>query len=125
MIYLILCSKKMSFLLVLIALTVAISCKDPEIEEKIDPGLKSELMKLKKSNQLDNNITILFKVNEKLTEVHHLMLEKNNVVINANIGNIYTAVIPARSIYDFAKMRFVEYIQGQKQLKTQADDQTN
>ena len=123
--YLTLFLKKMTFLLILAPLILITSCKDPEVEKKIDPNLKSELMKLKEAKQLDNNITILFKVNEKLTEVHHIMLEKNNVVINANIGNIYTAVMPARSVYDFAKMRFVEYIQGQKRLKTQVENEPN
>lgn len=125
MVYLTLFSKKLSLLLILAPLILVTTCKDPEVEKKIDPNLKAELLKLKKTDQLDNNITILFKVNENLTEIHHIMLEKNNVVINANIGNIYTAVIPARSIYDFAKMRFVEHIQGQKRLKTQTNDAPN
>ncbi|MBD3288088.1 hypothetical protein GF337_04735 [candidate division KSB1 bacterium] len=124
MVYLIYSSRKYTFLLILASFLLAMTCKDPEIEKKIDPNLKSELIKLKKADQLDQNITILFKVNEQLTEVHHIMLEKNNVEISANIGNIYTAVIPANSIYDFAKMRFVDYIQGQKRLKTQLDDES-
>ena len=124
MVYLAFFSRKYAFLLILLSIIVATTCKDPEVEKKIDPNLKSELIKLQKTGQLDQNITILFKVNEQLTDVHYIMLEKNNVEISAHIGNIYTAVIPARSVYDFAKMRFVDYIQGQKQLKTQLDKES-
>lgn len=105
---------KILFLIVIFFLN---GCKEPKVEQKIDPNLKAELIRLKKTSQLTRQITILFKVNEELTDLHYLILKKKGVKISANIGNIYTATIPAKSIYDLAKMRFIDYVQGQKRLK--------
>ena len=112
-------------ILIVVILILLIGCKDPEVEKKIDANLKAELIKLKKTAQLDKQITILFKVNEELSDLHQIMLKKNGVKITANIGDIYTGKIPAKSVYSFAKMRFIDYIQGQKKLKSHPADSTS
>jgi len=92
-------------------------CKDPEIEKKIDAHLKAELMLLKKNSNLDKEVTILFKANETLTALHYAALEKLGVKITANIGDTYTANVSAKSLYDLAKLKFIDIIQGQKNFR--------
>ena len=109
----------------ILLLFVVIVCKDPEVERKIDANLKAELIKLKKESNLEKQITILFRVNEELSELHHIVLKKNNVQIGANIGDIYTAKVPAKSVYNVAKLRFIDYVQGEKKLKVHQIDSTS
>jgi len=98
------------------------SCKDPEVERKIDAHLKMQIQNLKDTSQLDKTIAIVFKSNEQLTDLHREMLNNKGIAIVANIGSIYTAKLPARSLYDLAKMRFVESIQGSREVKAQPVD---
>lgn len=112
-------------LMLFVLIFCIVRCKDPETEKKIDANLKAELIRLKNTSQLEQRITILFKVNEELTELHHAVLKKNGVEIGANIGHIYTGTIPAKSVYKFAKMRFVDYVQGKKILKAHPADSTS
>jgi len=112
---------RQKFLIILIFF-VFVGCKDPEAERKIDATLKAELVQLKQTSEMKQPITVLFRVNEDLTELHHVVLKKNDVKIKANIGSIYTATLPAKSVYNLAKMRFVDYIQGQKKLKAMPAD---
>lgn len=105
-----------------ILIFIAISCKDPEIERKIDAHLRLQIKTLTASSQLDNNISIVFKTNEELTDEHKNVLQKQNINITANIGYIYTATLPARALYDLAKMRCVESIQGSRELTIQPPD---
>ena len=100
-------------------------CRDKNAERKIDANLKTRLLQLKETNDLDKRVTILFRINEDLTELHHEVMENKGVEISTNIGSIYTATIPAKSIYGFAKMRFIDYIQGQTTLKTHPADSTS
>lgn len=100
-------------------------CKHPEAEKKIDAHLKAEILLLKKNSRLDDEITILFKTNESLTALHYVALEKMGVKISANIGDTYTANIAAKSLYDFAKLKFIDYIQGQKNFRMGPVDSDN
>ncbi|MBN1155687.1 hypothetical protein JXB12_12285 [candidate division KSB1 bacterium] len=99
-------------------------CRDPEAERKIDGNLKSELLHYKQKKELDKRIVILFKINEDLTELHHEMLADRGVEISANIGPIFTATIPAKQVYNLAKMRFITFIQSQSKLKIHTPDST-
>jgi len=99
-------------------------CKDAEVEKKIEPKLKAHLMQMKESNRLDERVTILFKINEELTDLHKEVMQDKGVEISANIGDIYTATIPAKSMYSFAKFRFVDYIEGQTLHKAHPADST-
>ena len=102
-----------------------LSCKDPEVERKIDAQLRMQIKTLNETAQLDQTISIVFKSNEPLTDLHRRILKDKGIEINANIGQIYTAKLPARSLYDLAKMKFVESIQGSRELKIQSVDSLN
>ena len=106
-----------------LAFTV-LTCKDPEAERKIDANLRMKIKTLDEGSQLDQTISIVFKSNEALTDLHREVLQKKGVQIVANIGQIYTAKLPACSLYDLAKMRFVESIQGSQELKIHPPDST-
>ncbi len=108
----------------LISLSVFNFCKDEEIEKKIDPNLRLALKNLKATSQLDQRLSIVFKVNETLTEVNHDVLKNNSVKIIANIGKIYTASAFAHKIVDLAKMEFVEYIQASREFQAHPHDST-
>ncbi len=101
----------------LLLLSLFIGCRDSEAERKIDGNLKSELLRLKDKGQPDQRIAILFMINEELTDLHHEVLRQKGIEIKTNIGKIYTATIPAKSVYSFAKLRFIDSIQGQSMLK--------
>lgn len=102
-----------------------ISCKDPEVERKIDPLLRLQLKNLKTSAQLENSISVVFKTNETLTDEHKTVLEKKGISITGNIGNIYTAKLPAKAVYELAKMRFTDSIQGSREMKAHPKDTEN
>ena len=106
------------FILCIIFLT----CKDAE--KKIDANLKLNIKNLKETSRLDQNLYIVFKVNEDITDLHLQVLRKNKVKIIANIGNIYTASLPAKKVYNLAKLKFVEYIQGSKEKSATPIDST-
>lgn len=107
-----------------IALLMILSCKDPVVEKKLDASLRLQIKQLHDTAQLDQTISIVFKSTEALTDLHREVLQKKGIQIIANIGQIYTAKLPAKSLYDLAKMRFVESIQGSRELKIQSPDST-
>ncbi len=102
-----------------------ITCKDPDVIKKLDAGLKVELKRRHETNQLDERISVVLRVNEEITDLHHQVLEAKGVKISANIGYIYTATLPAKQVYEVAKFRFVDYVQGQKKFRTFPSDSTN
>jgi len=104
---------------------VVAACKDPEVERKIDAHLRLHIKTLQENSQLDKIISIVFKSNETLTDLHKKVLEKKGIKISANIGYIYSATLPAKSLYDLAKMRFVESIQGSREFKIHPSDSLN
>lgn len=112
------------FIAFLIATVYIAGCRDSEAEQKIDGNLKSQLLHYKQKKELDKRIAILFKINEDLTKSHYEMLEDRGVEIDAKIGSIYTATVPAKQVYDLAKMRFITYIQGQSKSSIQRPDST-
>lgn len=117
--------KKMYWIFFLIFLGIGLisqGCKQEELEKKIDPNLKTTLKALKANSRLDQNISIVFKVNEPLTDLHRAVLQRKKIKILANIGHIYTASLPADRIMDLAQMKFVDYIQGSKDFKTNLPD---
>ena len=114
--------KKLSVLLLFCS--ILFFCKDIESEKKIDPGLRLHIKNQQTASQLNRPIIIVFKVNEEITDLHLQVLRRNKVKIIANIGHIYTASLPARKIFDLAKMKFVDYIQGSKKLKATSRDTT-
>ncbi len=97
-------------------------CKEEELSQKIDPTLLAALKSFDANSQRDQIISIVFKVNEPLTELHHSVLSRMKVKIIANIGPICTANLPAEKVVDLAKMKFVEYIQGSREFKTTPTD---
>ena len=99
-------------------------CKDIETEKKIDPNLKLRIKNLNETSQLDQKLSVVFKVNEEVTDLHRQLLRKNEIKIIANIGPIYTASLPARKIYDLAKMKFVDHIQSSREYKANPEDST-
>ena len=106
----------------LIAVGTFQSCKDPEVERKIDAHLRLQIKNLNEASQLDKIISIVFKSNEQLTDLHREVLKNKGIEIVANIGSIYTAKLPANSLYDLAKMKFVESIQGAREFKAHPVD---
>lgn len=110
------------FMLLSIPIFMLSSCKDPEMEKKIDARLRLQIKTLKESSQLDKNISIVFKTNMPLTDLHKSVLQKKCIKIIANIGHIYTAKLPARFLYDLAKMKFVESIQGSREFNAHPVD---
>lgn len=111
-----------SLVIILIVIGTFLSCKDPEVERKIDAHLRLQIKNLNEASQLDKTISIVFKSNEQLTDLHHQVLQNKGIEIVANIGPIYTAKLPAKSLYDLAKMKFVESIQGAREFKAQPVD---
>ena len=97
-------------------------CKDIEVDKKIDPNFKPFLQNLKDNSQLNQKVSVVFKVNEDITDLHLRVLKNNDVNIIANIGHIYTASLPASKIYNLAKLKFVEYIQSSRRLQTTPGD---
>lgn len=114
--------KKIS--LILLFCSTFLFCKDIETEKKIDPNLKLRIKNLNETSQLDQKLSVVFKVNEDFTDLHRRLLRKNEIKIIANIGHIYTASLPARKIYDLAKMKFVDYIQSSREYKANPEDST-
>ena len=112
------------FSLILLFCLTFFFCKDIETEKKIDPNLKLRIKNLNETSQLDQNVSVVFKVNEKITDLHLQVLRNNKVKIIANIGHIYTASLPARKIYGLAKMKFVDYIQSSRKYKATPEDST-
>ena len=110
------------FTLLFMFVLTTLFCKDPEVEKKVDAHLRLQIQNLKDTSQLDKTISIVFKSNEQLTDLHHQVLQNKGIEIVANIGSIYTAKLPARSLYDLAKMRFVESIQGSREFKAHPVD---
>ena len=113
------------FIAMSILSAVLLMCKDPEVERKIDPYLRLQIKNLKATAQLENSISVVFKTNEQLTDEHKAVLEKKRILITSNIGNIYTAKLPASAAYDLAKMRFTESIQGSREMKSHPKDSEN
>lgn len=109
-------------ILILLTLIYIVNCKDPKVMKKIDSKLKSEITILSEKNQINQRIVILFKVNENLTDLHYEILKREEVNINANIASIFTATIPANKVYNIAKLRWIEYVQGQKRQSTNPPD---
>ena len=111
-------------LVLIICCSILSFCKEVEIEKKIDPSLRLYLKNQKETSQLDQHITIIFKVNEGINDSHVQVLGKNHIKIISNIGFIYTASLPARNILNLAKMKFVEYIERPQKFKTTTRDTT-
>ena len=84
-------------------------CKDIETEKKIDPNFKIILQNLKDNSKLDQQISVVFKVNEDITDLHKRVLKNNKVKIIANIGHIYTASLPANKVYNLADAVIVDH----------------
>ncbi|MBN2008507.1 hypothetical protein JW960_04080 [candidate division KSB1 bacterium] len=108
----------------IILMVILAGCRDPKVVQKMDGNLKAELKQLHETGHLDERIPILFRINEKFTDMHREVLEQKGVKISAHIGDLYTATVPANKVYDIAKFRFVDYVQGQKNFKTQRADST-
>jgi len=115
-------ASRLNAILIIVTSFILLVCKDPAVEQKIDPQLRLQLKNLKANSQLDNSISIVFKTNEQLTDDHKAVLEKKGISILGNIGNIYTAKLPAKSVYDLAKMRFTDSIQGSREMKAHPRD---
>jgi len=107
---------------VLLFCFIFVFCKDLETEKKIDPALKLYLKNQQNEDKLNQPITIIFKVNEELTDLHLQVLRRKKVNVIANIGHIYTASLPQKNILALAKLKFVDYIQGSRKLKTTPKD---
>ena len=118
---------KTNFLIVVILLNLLLlpGCKNPEVERKIDANLKAELVRLKETSNWDQQVTVVFKTNEELTVIHHDVLQQKGVTIEASIGNIYTASMPAKSVYSLARQKFIDYVQGQKTFQIHPVDSTS
>ncbi len=110
------------FMLLSILIFMLSSCKDPDMEKKIDARLRLQIKTLEESSQLDKNILIVFKTNVALTDLHKSVFQKKGIKIIANIGHIYTAKLPAKALYDLAKMKFVESIEGSREFKAHPSD---
>jgi hypothetical protein len=113
------------FIVMSILSVFLLMCRDPEVERKLDPYLRLQVKNLKETAQLDNSISVVFKTNEQLTDEHKAVLEKKGISITGNIGNIYTAKLPAKAVYDLAKMRFTDSIQGSREMKAHPKDSEN
>jgi len=110
----------------LLPVSCLVNCKEKKLGPKVDPYLRIEIKRLAERNELDKPLLVLLKVNEDLTETHKVILKKHNVSIKANIAHIYTAFIPAKSIYDVVRFRFIDYIEAPKDLRTnQLSDSTS
>jgi hypothetical protein len=112
------------YVIFLFCCSIVFFCKDIETEKKIAPSLRLHLKNQKAASQLDQLITIIFKVNEDINDSHVQVLRKNDIKIISNIGFIYTASLPARNILYLAKMKFVEYIERPQKFKTTTRDTT-
>lgn len=110
--------KRATGIFLLIGLILA-SCRDPVAERKIDPYLKLKMAEMKKNQELDQKIPILFKVTDELSQTHKVVLEKKGVEIKASIAHLYTASATPVAIYELAKMRFVASIEASKELRRQ------
>lgn len=114
---------KYHFVLLIVSLFVVLisGCKEDELR-KVDPELRLTLKSLKEKSQLDQQLSVMFKVNEDLTDLQLSILNKKEINIIANIGTIYTASLPAKRVIDLAKMKFVDAIQGAKQARLHSPD---
>jgi hypothetical protein len=113
-----------TLLVLIICCSILSFCKEVEIEKKIDPNLRLHLKNQKSASQRDQHITIIFKVNENITDSQLQLLHKTDINIISNIGSIYTASLPARKVLDLAKMKFIEYLQSPKKFKATNRDTT-
>lgn len=112
------------YLMALAAIIILAQCKDPAVEKKIDAHLRLKMMTLKQSAQAEAPVVVVFKSSETLTESHKMVLQKKGIRVTAGIGNIYSATLPAKKVYDLAKMKFVESIQGSKEFQIPPTDST-
>lgn len=114
---------KIIFIFLLFSFAI-IGCKeeDKQALQKVSPGLRSTLLNLEKTGDREKPITVVFRVNEDLTDLHYDVLKRKKVKIIANIGPIFTASLPAEKVIDLAKMKFVDYIQGERTFKINPPD---
>jgi len=112
-------------LLLVIFFISMISCNEPDVEKKVDAPLRLQLKTMQEAAQLDQDLSVVFKTSEPLTDLHKEVLRKKGIVLTANIGQIYTAKLPARAVYDLAKMKFVIFIQGPRQARLHQPDSLN
>lgn len=114
---------KIFYFMFIISLSLmCISCKDNEAEKKIGANLKFKIKQLYDSSKNDQILNVVLKSNETLTDFHKKVLQNKGVKILANIGNIYTASLPARLVYELAGMKFVDSIQSSKEVRTNSKD---
>ncbi|NOZ63099.1 MAG: hypothetical protein GXO74_15720 [Calditrichaeota bacterium] len=102
-------------------------CKeeDQEAYQKVSPELRATLMNLEKTDERKKPITVVFRVNEDLTDLHYDVLKKKQIKILANIGPIFTASLPAERVVDLAKMKFVDHIRAERTFKATPRDSGN
>ncbi len=110
--------KRSSRVLLCLLFAFGFACKDPDVLKKMDENLKAELKRLSDAKQLDRQISIVIRTNEALTDTHLEVLKREGVEVSANIGNIYTITLPAKNLRGVARLKFIDFLQGQKTFRT-------
>ena len=102
-------------LLLSITLVLVLGCRpDQEAEKKIDPYLKMWMQELTEEQRYAEVVTILFKINDELTENHYAWMRKNGILLKAQMESLCAAQTNAIGIYLLARQRFVNEITPSK-----------
>lgn len=76
-----------------------------------------EIERLKSDRQMDQEIRVLIRTKKEIDATERAALEKKGVKIGSVIGDILTAIIPARTISEIAALEFVLFIEKSKTLR--------
>ncbi|MCK5738141.1 hypothetical protein KAH55_03125 [bacterium] len=107
--------KKTVYLIAVIALVFG--CRpDPDAEKKIDPYLKIWIQELTEAERRTEVVSVLFKINDDLTENHYAWFRNNGVEIKAQIDLLCAAQTNVIGIYKLASQRFVIQVAPSKEF---------
>lgn len=107
--------KKIVYLMAVVALLFG--CRpDPEAEKKINPYLKIWMQELTETERQTEVISVLFKINDDLTENHYAWFRNNGIEIKAQIDLLCAAQTNAIGIYKLSSQRFVINVAPSKEF---------
>ncbi len=85
--------------------------------EKIDPSLLMEIEKLKSSQQMGQEISVLIRTKREIDVTERAAIEERGGKIGSVIGDIVIVRIPTRAVLEIADLDFVIYIEKSKKLQ--------
>lgn len=83
-------------------------------QQKIDSGLMMTLQKLEQSQHSQQAIHVLVQTRGEINATQRTALERKGAKIGSVLGDVLTATVPARVIFEIARLDFVIHIEMSK-----------